>query len=423
MPADLLGALSARTPAESVDVLVTWVGGITLARYRIAIARRSAHSPLERRAAFLVSTLALLLLIRGFSWLEPDVRWLGTVILLPAAVLPLAMAFFAEGLLRRHLPRAVKWFVVAATGTGLLAALTELVTRRDDPVASGALLACILVSMLVLSVVLARRDRASLSRAENGLVRACLLVALVGAPLVATDFRFVLGAPPARLGTIGALLLCYTLLRRTDERGQLARWGRDVGRLVWRAAAVSALLLVALRTAPRELLFPLAVLATTIIIALAVHDQITHVGARGADPALLRWLARPAATTLTQFQRELRHLPLTADAIVVDERDLAAYSHDALRSTFTGHAVVHTLPELRELRSLDTADARRALAVRGADELTDLLERSGMTHVALLTSAPLRLVLANITELPGHEDAGMAFAAIVRHGQAAGQGA
>ena len=416
---DLLGALAARTPGESVDVLVTWVGGVTLLRYRLAIARRHAHSPLERRAAFLVSALAALLLLRGVSWLHPDRPWLGSIILLPAALLPLAMTLFVEGLLRRHVPRPMKWLAVAATVVATGAALTALFTGQDDLAASAVLLLALLTTISALSWLLARRDAATLSRAENGLVRACLLVALIGIPLVATDFRFVLGNPPSRLGTIGALLLCYTLLRRSEERGQLARWGRDVARLLWRAAAVCALLLVALRTAPAELLFPLGVLATTLVIALAIHDRISDLRLHGADPILLRWLARAPATSLVQFQRELRHLPLTADALVIEEPDLAPYNRDALRAVLDGREQVQTLAQLRVTGTIAGVDQRHALAARGADELTDLLERSGMTHVALVTGHPLRLLLANVPELPGHEDASIALAAVVRHGQLA----
>jgi hypothetical protein len=39
-----------------------------------------------------------------------------------------------------------------------------------------------------------------------------------------------------------------------------------------------------------------------------------------------------------------------------------------------------------------------------------------MTHVALLGDAPLCLLLANVPELPGAEDAELALAAVIRHG-------
>ena len=87
----ILDALSANTPGESVDVLVTWVGAVTLARYLVVIRRRRERSPLERRATFLIGVFDALCLLRGFSWLRPDARWLGVLILVPATLLPLAM--------------------------------------------------------------------------------------------------------------------------------------------------------------------------------------------------------------------------------------------------------------------------------------------------------------------------------------------
>lgn len=416
MPADILDLIAAPTPGESVDVLVTWVGGITLLRYRLAISRRREHGALERRASFLVSALAMLLILRGFSWLRPGERWLGMLMLVPATLLPLAMTLFAEGLLRRHVPRAVKWLAVATSGGALLANLAGGASLIGDTAVSAVLLAALALQMVVLVAVLARRDAGSLSRAENGLVRACLLVALVGVPLAATDFRFVLGWPAARMGTIGALLFCYTLLRRPEERAQLRRWMRDVARLLGRAFMACLLLLVAMRGAPREMLEPLFVLATTLVIALAIADRL-GAGAGRDEHALLRWLARPPAASMAAFQRELRHLPLTADALVIGEADLAPYNPEALRRVLGGRDGVRTLAELRVGR--EDAGEGHALAARGADELTDLLERTGMTHVALLNAAPLCLLLANVPELPGHEEAAVALGAVARHGQLA----
>lgn len=413
--------LVAETPAESVDVLVTWVGAATLLRYRIALGRRRQRSALERRTGFLISCIALLLLLRGFSWLQPQVRWLGIAMLLPATLLPLAMTLFTEGLLRRHVPR---WTKRLAVGLSVTAAATTIVlgmAHTSDARVTYVLLGALLTMMGVLGVLLARRDRSSLSRSENGLVRACLLVTLVSLPLVATDFRLDIGWPMSRLGTLGPLLFCYTLLRRPQEHARVLWWARDVGRLLLRAGVVCVLLFVALRTAPRELLLPLFVLATALVIAAAIVDRLAQANASGTEAALLRWLSRPPATTLQSFVRELHHLPLTADALVIEQRDLAMYDYAALCAALGTGRPVHSLARLREERVV--SDEGRVEAARGADQLTDLLERAEMTHVALLTTAPLRLLLANIPELPGAADAELALGAVVRHGQLAVTGA
>lgn len=417
MIASALDLLAANSPEESVDVLVTWVGAVTLIRYRYALGRRRERSALEKRTGFLISALALLLLLRGFAWLSDDDRLLGAIMLLPANTLPLAMTLFVEGLLRRHVARWIKWLAVALT---IAAATTTIVVRSfsgTSPWPNYVLLASLLVMMGVLGLTLARRDRASLSRSENGLVRACLLVTLFGLPLVATDFHFDVGWPVPRLGTIGTLLFCYTLLRRPEEHAHLAWWARDIGRLLLRAAIVCLMLLVALRTAPSNLMAPLLALATTLVLAGAILERLSESRGSRSEAALLRWLSRPPASSLHGFVRELHHLPLTADALVIEERDLAMYDHDALCAALASGRPVHSLARLREERTVRSGS--RVLAARGADQLTDLLERTEMTHVALLSSRPLRVLLANVPELPGAADAELALGAVVRHGQLA----
>lgn len=417
MIASVLDLLAANSPEESVDVLVTWVGAVTLMRYRYALGRRRERSALEKRTGFLISALALLLLLRGFAWLGDDDRLLGAVMLLPANMLPLAMTLFVEGLLRRHVARWIKWLAVALT---IAAATTTIVVRSlsgTSPWPNYVLLASLLVMMGVLGLTLARRDRSSLSRSENGLVRACLLVTLLALPLVATDFRFDVEWSLPRLGTIGTLLFCYTLLRRPEEHAHLAWWARDIGRLLLRAAIVCLMLFVALRTAPSNLMAPLLALATTLVLAGAILNRLSESRGSRSEAALLRWLSRPPASSLHGFVRELHHLPLTSDALVIEARDLAMYDHDALCAALASGKPVHSLARLREERAVRSGS--RVLAARGADQLTDLLERTEMTHVALLTNRPLRVLLANVPELPGAADAELALGAVVRHGQLA----
>ena len=417
MIASVLDLLAANSPEESVDVLVTWVGAVTLIRYRYALGRRRERSALEKRTGFLISALALLLLLRGFAWLGDDDRLLGAVMLLPANMLPLAMTLFVEGLLRRHVARWIKGLAVALT---ISAATTTIVVRSlsgTSPWPNYVLLASLLVMMGVLGLTLARRDRASLSRSENGLVRACLLVTLLALPLVATDFRFDVEWSLPRLGTIGTLLFCYTLLRRPEEHAHLAWWARDIGRLLLRAAIVCLMLFVALRTAPSNLMAPLLALATTLVLAGAILERLSESRGSRSEAALLRWLSRPPASSLHGFVRELHHLPLTSDALVIEEPDLAMYDHEALCAALASGKPVHSLARLREERAVRSGS--RVLAARGADQLTDLLERTEMTHVALLTSRPLRVLLANVPELPGAADAELALGAVVRHGQLA----
>jgi hypothetical protein len=420
LQADLLPPQAARDVADATDLLMTWVAGAAVLRYGVALRRRREKSLLERRTRVIVVVFGVLLLGRGVAWVLPPWPWLLALSFAPASLLPVAMTLFAEGLLRRHAPRWIKIAAVAATMLSLAGNVARAVTgsARWGTWVAWFTASAIVGTLVVIGALLARRDRASLSRAENALIRGCGLVAIVGVPLAVTDFRFDIGPLPVRLGSIAVLLFCYTLLRRPRENATALRWWRDVLRLVGRALLVAGLLLLALPGVRAPLMVPVAALAVTFVLALAVWDRIRQIETGGSEVELLRWLARTPATSLPQFARELRHLSLTADATVLEERDLGAYDREALVRAFAGpHGLVQSLTALRGARGASDPTGGAAVDAFGADALTDLLERNGATHVGLLTREPLRLLVANVPEIPGAADAELALAAVIRRGQ------
>lgn len=397
-----------------VDVLVTWIGAAALTRYVMVVHGRGERSALERRARFLAAVLASLLFVRGFSWLAPTSVMLGLLTFVPVTLLPLATTVFMEGMLRRHAPRWMKTLAVTATVVAFLANLLRLFT--SDPKAIVTIgyiaLAALLVTLSALGVLLFRRDRATLSRSENALIRACLIVTLIALPLVVTDFRFDLGWPMVRLGTLGALLFCYTLLRHPQENAHVWYWVSDVARLVGKAVLIGLFIAVALRPTNGDVLVPMFVLGVAIVLASAVFDRLRDIQRTTPHTELLEWLARPLPASVTRFARELRLLPLTSDAVLLDESDLVPYDRAALVAAFPKDTVVQSLSGLRALRSSPDAQAARA-----ADELTDLLERNGATHVGMISIDPVRLLITTTPELPGMGDVELAFAAVVRRAQ------
>ena len=399
----------AESLALVVDVLVTWIGAVALARYTWVLDGTVARSPLERRARFLLGAMAMLLFVRGFSWLVPESRVLALLTFLPVSLLPVAMTVFAEGLVRRHAPRWIKWLAAASTVVAFIANLLRLVTHdpRDFSMIGFVVLGGLVVTLAALGVMLARTDRASLSRSENALIRVCAVVAVIALPLAVTDFRFDLGAPVVRMGTLGALTFCYSLLRRPQEN-TVTRWLADVGRLVARALLITGLIAVALRTFEGDVLVPFAVLAAALVLAFSVWDRLRRVESRGGENDLLAWLAREPPATAAHYAAELRTLPLTADAVVVEGEALARYDAANVARAFLPGSVVTSLSRLRMLRESDSPRAR------GADELADLLERHAATHVGLLSARPLRLLLVTSPELGGDPDVDLVLSTVVR---------
>ncbi|HEU4451742.1 MAG TPA: hypothetical protein VFR81_01745, partial [Longimicrobium sp.] len=272
--------------AVAIDVLVTWIGALGAASYLLHILRNPSRSALERRAVVLLGVLTVLLLVRGFAWMaDPDMR-LKRLTFAAATLLPLAMALFVEGLLRRHLPRPAK--LLAAGGSALFFALNLAPDGVRAPAFSRAFPALLLLTMAVLGYFLLSRRRETLSPAENRLVSGCLLAVGVGLPLAASDFRLELGFPPQRWGAVGVLLFVYTLahLARLPARAV----ARDLGWL-----GVQALLLTAMGAllSPRPAaVWPHALpLAAATVLLFALWERLRNAGALQARDGLLRWLA------------------------------------------------------------------------------------------------------------------------------------
>jgi hypothetical protein len=378
------------------------------------LATRPGRSLLESRARFLVGMLAALLFVRGFAWLLPNHRWLDWLVFVPVSLLPIAMTLFAEALLRRHAPLWLKTLATGLSAAAFVANCARLgvqdAARRST--IDAVLLGAVIVTMLALAWLLLRRDRASLSASENSLVRVCAVLAAIGLPLSVTDFRTAFGAPPVRLGTLGALLLCYSLLRAPDEGTELRGWLRDLGRLLVKAFVACVFVVVALGTANAAFVVPLSALAVALLLAFSILDRLRDASASTTRNDLLRWLGRASPRSASEFVAELAALPLTSDATVIECADLAAYYSDGLVRTFSKR-VVYSLAELRRVRDADANDAR------GADELTDLLERRGATHVALISRSPVRLLVATLPELGYADETALALTAVARRAERA----
>lgn len=398
--------------AVIVDILVTWIGGVSLGLYAMALGTLGGRSLLERRARFLFGVLALVLFVRGFAWLAPDHTGLDFLVFGPLSLLPIAMTLFAEALLRRHAPMWIKVLATVATSLALLGNTARGFVAGTPvvPVIDAVDLIGLVATMFALAWLLARRDRSTLSAAENSLVRICALLAIVGVPLAVTDYRTAIGAPPVRLGTIGALVFCYSLLRRPEENTHLGDWLRDLRRILVKAAIACALLAVALGATNARFIVPLSVLAIAVILAFAIFDDVRDATAATSHHDLLRWLGRPTPGDADEFAGELSRLPLTGDATIVQGDELDAYDRDALVGTFVRGRTVFALAELRRVREKVWDRAR------GADQLTDLLERRGATHVALLSTSPLRLLVVAVPELGHATDVELALAAVARRG-------
>lgn len=400
-----------QSAALRADLLITVLAAAGAFAYLAHLARRPQRSLLEARTRLLVGTAGLLCAVRAFAWTWPDDLGVQIVAFMPATLLPLAMTLFVEGLLRRHVPRWVKLFGAAI---GLAAFLVNLMRPALGPALTNAALgasfaAGLLVHMAVLGLVLLRRDRRSLSRAENGLVDAVLWTTALAVPLAATDFRPALGWPPNRMGGLAVLIFLFTLLRPARARTRRMVWAYDVARLT--GTAVIAVVVFAFLAGPPtgDAIVHWTSVAVAVVLLAVVLQRTREVDRGDRQRHLLEWLAEPLPGSFERFTHSLRRLPLTADARLIDEAALAGYDIDRIVDE------LRTGPAVRAHGAL--AAASDLTADRAREELVDLLERHDMTHVAMIREHPLLLLLVASPELPGAGEAGQEIAAVVRRAQ------
>jgi hypothetical protein len=383
--------------AAGIDVLVTWLGATGALSYLVHIVRNPSRSPLERRAVFLLGVLAALLTVRGFAWLRMDDALLKRAVFAAATLLPLAMALFTEGLLRRHLPLAAK--LLAAGSSALFFALNLAPEALRGPAITRAFPVALVGVMAMLGWFLLTRRRATLSPTENRLVSGCLLAVLAGLPLAASDFRLELGFPSQRWGAVGVLLFVYTLARMARAPEGAGGPASDFG---WIAA--KALLLAGLAA----LLWPGEVeafgralpLAVALALLFAVWERLRAQSAAEGEAGLLRWLARAPTDSLDAFAAWLRRYPLTEQHLILGPAELRAYRAESLARLFQGGS---TLCSAARLRRTGAGAPREELDA--AEQMADVLERHEMTHACLLGVEPLRLLLVHLPEITGSRDA------------------
>jgi hypothetical protein len=399
--------------ALRADLLVNWAGAGGTVAYLAFLAQNRTRSALETRALFLVRTLAVMLLIRGFSWAMPGRPFLDTLELVPSTLLPMALVIFVEGLLRRHLPMGVKVF--ALVSTSVFAVVNLWGRLATHPVLARAFPVALVVVLALVAGFIAFRDRTSLSAAENRLCAGILAVGMLNVPLALSDFRLVFGVPPNRMGAIGVLAFCHLLARGGEVLVDARAVVRYLGLVALKAGVATLTLVVLLGPATRERLTHMLPVALALVLSFELWERLRASRARTRQRTFLRWLATDDSRDLPAFVDALARCPILDDYLVVGEAEIQRYDREALfaRMRRIGHDC--TLGRMRR-------EARRVSgrSLEAAEQLVDLLERYQMTQVVLLGEEPPRLLLVNRPEFADH-DALLGLRLIARRARALAQ--
>lgn len=398
------------SPELVADLTSSMIGGVGCLLVVAWIARTPERSVLERRSVPLLANLSAVFFLRSFGWMGDEhsvVRWWA---FWPATLHPLVMGIFVEGLLRRHLPRWLKYTSLGMTLSFVAIHLLPQAQRSPVMVYYWPAGMAIVMGLFARQMWL-RRD-AGLSREEQRMIAAVTIAAIIAIPLTVTDSGYWKPDLPTRLGAIGSLLFTRTLVTPSTTDGV-----RDVIEGLVQALARAVLISgAALLVTPDPSAHAFGLLLPVTLSALLLFDIIDRLRRRYAgedDGRLLRWLVATPAHGLDEWRVAVRQAPLGGDSMLLDGNALAHYDMPAIARLLERQGPIMRDESLR--RALTSATGNDADAI---EQLLDLLETHSMTHVGLLTESPPRLFVANVAELAAR-GATLRLAVILRSGREA----
>lgn len=401
-------------PALTADIVSSFIAAVGCLAVLVWIARTPGRSILERRAAPLIATLAAIYGLRIFSWLADEdgtMRWMA---FWPSTILPLVMAIFVEGLLRRHLPRWLKWLALLITASFVAFHLVPNFDR--GPVLERWWPIGLVLTMGLLARQMWLMRNAGLSREERRLIAGVVIAAIIAIPLTATDSGPVWRLIGLRVGGLGGLFFLRALVTPAGGDG-LTDAVLGTFRAIVRGALIASLAFVML-PAPAIMDFAIALdLALALVLVFEIFDRLRRRRPSEIETQLLHWLATAPRGDFDEWRRALRHAPLVADAVVLDEAALARYDRVKLVKELERHGPVVSASRLRAALAAGAAGD-----TEGLEQAMDLLSVHDATHAGVITTSPLR-VLATTLPYVGGRDTELQLRVILASGQAAANAA
>ena len=353
---------------------------------------RDPWDPLVRRFVFGIRVTILLFAGRVMLSLT-GIAAFRILILLAAALIPLAVLLLTEGLLRRHAPRWIK--AVIAGGAVLFAVAALWYSDSIDPFRIQALMAFQLAGFVLAGAMIAMRDRASLTPTENATVTRLGLSLLALVPLAAADYL-----APVQLSGLAVLVLCWLATGLGRGTIRIRTLLRRLGLMLALSVALAVLVaLIAGMDGTGAVLTGAVVLAAFLLFAVIEDARAIQRETDGLR--LLRLLAAAPTDSAEQFLLALRPHPAIEGAVLITDEDTADLSPDVLDRLFARAPV---------LRRSDPPPGDGDLA----DHASYLFERYDATHIFAVSQNPRLLVALALPSLGGSVQAEQELALVQR---------
>ncbi len=382
---------------ENTSLLTdSWVSicgalGALIVLQRLSNLTTSAELTVRFRTCLIA--IIVLMAFRVGHW--ADWGWVYTAITYSAAaLLPLFALLLAEGMMRLHAPKAMKYYCGCGAFVFVLAALLPAGWLGD--IHTRLLLVFQLSGLGGVAYMVLRRDYSGLSDVENQALNRVMLSFLLILPFLATDFLSPFAAAiPARLGGVAVLGLC--LLTISINRTNLSHW-RIVASMTALCGVVALSTIITARLANTSLLlsFQIGAVALATTMLLATWQAMRTLRTEDGYLLILREIALSSNTGPDAAAHLIRQGAGISDALVLRDDDLGDFDTDVLRGLFADEPV------------------RIGSKVQGNEQLSWLFKKFEATHAICITTTPMCLVLCNNPGLMAYDSCGYGLTVLQR---------
>ncbi|WEZ86009.1 hypothetical protein P6U16_24030 (plasmid) [Rhizobium sp. 32-5/1] len=315
--------------ADSIVSLSAFVG---LVFFILVLRGRDRGDPLYSRFRFGLSVVAVVMLARVFSWLY-DSSLAVYITVAAAGTVPLAALLITEGLMRRHAPFPLKVFVSGGAALFFVVALLPSMLVGNIPYILLFLFQ--LLTFIAIGVLVATRDKSTLSAAENKTIERIGLSLLIIVPTIVTDFRFEGFDVPVRLAGIAILAMCWLGIGvgrpHVTHRDTLTSFAV----LVVAAGASGWALAVIADQGLAGTVQAIAITLSVLLVAMICNDSMS-LRAEDRRASLLKYLAQGDTGSAARFLSGLRDHLLVDGALIVEGRELEDFDDMGLREILAG---------------------------------------------------------------------------------------
>lgn len=335
---------------------------------------------LETRFKAVIWLVALFLAVRIFYW-HSDSSLFRFATYAAGAFIPVVALLLTEGLLRRHAPKVGKIYVsVAAVALSAAALWPEIKCSVGYDFSMGAYHVSV---FLFIAALIVRRDRGSLSNAENLTIERVGLSLLFIVPFLISDYGMGAASLPVRLSGLAILVMCWLSLSLWRPKQRRELFVMVLG-LYFCAAGFAAVILAWQFSFDWRESVQAGAILFAVGLFVAIGRDALHLREESKQDAVFAGIGLVEVPSLTAYLADLEQRGVLDGVLVLDDAVLAEFDRAAIAARFENSLAL-------SVSDLPISTAKDSLA---ESQLRALFDRYAATHLVQISREPLKLAAA-----------------------------